>query len=355
MELKTFNNYKKRFIIKAHRFNKSSSYMDYWLSVAEKQWNMGVPIILNVGDLSWQSGIDQEYIYNVSNKNRKNFYNKFCIEKRNHKNRTIYAPLPTLKFLQQWISENILSKVKIDPCAKAYRKGYNLKDNAKFHRKQDIVLKIDVEDFFSNLKAVSVLKFFKSVGYTKELSIVLTNLVTLDGFLPQGAPTSPIISNILMRDFDNNIFEICNSNSIRYTRYADDLTFSGMDFSIKKIFSQVTYQLFRQGLKVNKSKTRVFKSGYRQEVTGLVVNNAKVVVPRKYRRNLRLEVYYFCSNKQNFHMYNLLGRKALKDDKILYCSRLIGKVNFVLQYDKDNVEFREYKRKLFTCLKDLEN
>lgn len=111
---------------------------------------------------------------------------------------------------------------------------------------------------------------------------MLTNLCCLNGSLPQGAPTSPMLSNIVLEDFDNEIGLYAIEQKIRYTRYADDMTFSG-DFNAGKVISKVKRQLNDLGLKLNDEKTRTRGRGQRQEVTGIVVNE-KMQLPRSERK-----------------------------------------------------------------------
>jgi len=259
--------------------------LDYALNLFEKN----LPIIYDVSHLSLLIGIKEEYIYKITN-SPKSGYRKFQIPKKTEGYRTINEPLPNLKIIQKWIQERILENINVSVFAKAYRKNVNLKDNIRFHKGQKIVLKIDLEDFFGNLKQKKIVKLFIDLGYTKELSVVLAKLCTLNGSLPQGAPTSPLLSNILMNEFDDKISEYCKANRIRYTRYADDLTFSG-EFDIKLLYNEVKKLLSSLRLKINIKKTIVMRQHNRQIVTGIVVNQNQKVF-KEYRHKIRQEIYY---------------------------------------------------------------
>ena len=120
--------------------------------------------------------------------------------------------------------------------------------------------------------------------------MLLTYLCTYNGYIPQGAPTSAYISNLVMKEFDNEIGEWCEDNNISYTRYSDDMTFSG-DFNPKIIITKVRKMLNKLGLQLNNEKTNVILKSNSQNVTGIVVNE-KLQINSKYRSTIRKEVYY---------------------------------------------------------------
>ena len=161
-------------------------------------------------------------------------------------------------------------------------KKKSIKENARFHKRQEILLSLDVKKFFDSITSDKVYKVFSSLGYQEDIVVMLTNLCCLNGCLPQGAPTSPIISNIILKKFDDEVGKFTNEKKIRYTRYADDMTFSG-DFNPGQIISFVKNRLYELGLKLNEEKTRTRKKSQRQEVTGIVVNE-KMQLPKSVRR-----------------------------------------------------------------------
>lgn len=316
--------------------------LDYALTLFEKN----IPIIYDVSHLSLLIGIKEEYIYKITN-SPKSGYRKFQIPKRTEGFRTIYEPLPNLKIIQKWIQNNILDNIKVSVFAKAYRKNTNLKDNIRFHKGQKIVLKIDLEDFFGNLKQKGILKFFRDLGYTLELSVVLAKLCTINGSLPQGAPTSPSLSNILMKDFDEKISEYCKTNRIRYTRYADDLTFSG-DFDVKILYSEIKKNLSILRLKINIKKTIVMKQHNRQLVTGIVVNQNQKVL-KEYRHKIRQEIYYINKYGVEEHL------KYTKQDQDIkrYLKSLKGKINYCLFIDSHDLKMQSYLRTVQCYLDEM--
>ena len=174
--------------------------------------------------------------------------------------------------------------------AKAYVKHKSIRDNARFHRKQKKVLSLDIKNFFDNITSEKVYELFIKAGYADDVVVMLTNICCLNGCLPQGAPTSPMLSNIILFDFDCQIGKYTNELNVRYSRYADDMTFSG-DFVPGQIIGVVKKHLNDLGLKLNQNKTRTRYQSQRQEVTGIVVNE-KMQLSKEVRKKIRQELFY---------------------------------------------------------------
>jgi len=290
---------------------------------------------LNLVDGTEDNKIIKE-IYAISN-NVENNYRVFKIRKRNGKYRTICEPNTILKHIQRQILDNILNDVEISEYAKAYKKGISLRENTLVHTNKKLVLKLDIEDFFDNISFANIYnKCFGLSKYPKHIGVLLTTLVTYNGYLPQGAPTSSYISNIVMRDFDNAIGDWCKINNVSYTRYSDDMTFSG-DFIPGEIVKLVRKNLYKLGLKINNDKIHVVKRSSSQNVTGIVVNE-KIQVSRKYRDKIRQEVYYIKKYGIDSHI------KTINElDKEKYLNSLLGRILYVLQINNEDKEFIEYK------------
>lgn len=163
-----------------------------------------------------------DYLYEMSN-NPEKFYSTFYIPKRNGTKRRIDAPNEHLKKVQTWILTEILYHIPCSNYAKAYIPGTAVKDNARFHCGQKIVLTMDVKDFFSSISSDRILNLFLSCDYEIPVATLLTNLCCYNNSLPQGAPTSAYLSNLVMRQFDESIGDYCKTQGIRYTRYADEM------------------------------------------------------------------------------------------------------------------------------------
>ncbi len=321
---------------KAAQKNRSKEYCDYWLKYGKELYNKNLPIIYNQEHLCLLLGYQEEYILAASNSAFK-FYRSYEIPKKNGGFRRISEPLPSLKEIQRWILDNILESIEVSPYAKAYIKKKSIKENAKFHKGQEIVLSLDMKNFFDSITSDKVYNCFKELGYKKDVVVLLTNLCCANGCLPQGAPTSPMLSNIILKDFDNKIGKYTNEKKIRYTRYADDMTFSG-DFSPGQIISYVKKLLNKLGLKLNDSKTRTRKKEQRQEVTGIVVNK-KMQLPKSIRKKIRQEMYYIKKFGLESHM------QYCKIDKMNYVLHLKGRIEyglFINPYDKELQEYLDF-------------
>ena len=157
-------------------------------------------------------------LYSISNNIWKN-YNVYKIKKRNGKYRTIYEPNYLLKHIQKKILINILNNKSISKYAKGYHKGISLKDNAVPHINKALILKLDIKDFFENITFMDIYNSCFEIEYfPKPVGMMLTYLCTYDDHLTQGSPTSAYISNLVMKDFDEEIGSWCEDNNISYTR-----------------------------------------------------------------------------------------------------------------------------------------
>lgn len=329
-----FSSYKENFSKEAIESGYSQQNIQRCLHYAERLFSNEVPVLYNTTHLSLLVGYKKEYIKKAAF-HTKYFYRDFEIVKRNGKKRLISEPLPSLKEIQHWILKNILHHIPVSPFAKAYRPNISLTENLKFHRNQPKVFTLDLENFFPSLTIDSVEKIFSELGYSKNISDLLSKLCTRDGTLPQGAPTSPYLSNLIFKDADALISDYCIQRKIRYTRYADDLSFSG-DFDEKDLFDEVNGIIEKMNLKINAAKTKLMTPSNRQTVTGIVVNEKPQVVFHK-RNELRQAMYYI----QKFGIDEHREYKEINQRNFL--EHLLGKINFVVQINPKDKEFIGYK------------
>lgn len=332
-----FNKYKKIFTFQAKEKKLTDEQIKLLLDYAEKLSNENLPIIYDVEHLSLLLGYEIDLLYSISNVPER-FYRTFMIPKKNGKNRIINEPYPTLKEIQYWILHNILEKTSPSIFAKAYIPGKQLKENARFHKCQKIVLKFDVSNFFGSISIFDVYKIFRHLGYTKKVSSMLARLCCLDNCLPQGAPTSPYLSNLFAKRLDKRIGIYCINNKLRYSRYSDDITISGdiSEDKIPKIKGFVFHVLQDFNLSLNAEKTQVLRKSNRQIVTGIIVND-KLSVGHKNKHKIRQELYFI----KKFGLESHISYTKIEKRNYLY--HLLGLVNWVLSIEKDNVEFLNYK------------
>lgn len=242
-------------------------------------------------------------------------YRRFVIPKRDGSQRAIWAPLPKLKKAQHWILRNIAEKLIVHGAAHGFLPGRSTLTNAEVHHHPKVVVKMDIKDFFPTVTLPRVRGLFRKAGYREQVATLLALLCTEapreivehDGrtyfvalgprALPQGAPTSPALTNTLCLSLDRRLSALARRLGWRYTRYADDLTFSlPQDHKDKPRLGTLVGLVRRivedEGFTVHPEKTRVIRAGARQTVTGLVVNGPEPPrVPRKFRRELRAAIH----------------------------------------------------------------
>ncbi len=248
-------------------------------------------------------------------------YRAFTISKRDGSEREIMAPMPDLKALQRWIASEVASKMPVSKFAHAFRSGRSIKTNARFHLNKKYVVRIDVEDFFGSTRMGQVENLMISKGYTKSLSRLIASISTYHGSLPQGAPSSPAWSNSIYYEMDLNLGNFALKNGWHYTRYADDLTFSG-DGDLSELFSSVHRELAANGLKSNIKKTRVMRRGSRQVVCGTVLNQF-IGPPREFKRRFLQEYYYI----KKFGLAGHIARNEIETPD--YLQTLLGRGQFL--------------------------
>ncbi len=277
-------------------------------------------------------------IYSISNNIEKN-YKIYKIKKRNGKYRNICEPSSNLKQIQKRILTNILNNKSISKYAKAYHKGVGLKDNAIPHINKEMILKLDIKDFFENISFVDIYNSCFSIEYfPKSVGMILTYLCTYDNHLTQGSPTSAYISNLIMKEFDEELGNWCNLKNISYTRYSDDMTFSG-EFNPSELIVKVRKMLYKLGLELNNNKIHIVHKSSSQNVTGIVVNE-KLQVNIKYRNKIRQEIYYI----KKFGLSSHMKKSDINIESKRYLNKLYGRIIYVLQINEYDKEFIKYKQ-----------
>jgi RNA-directed DNA polymerase len=332
--LMTFEQYENAFRIKAKTSSFSEENIVLCLNYAKPLIENDLPVIYNTTNLSALVGYKIGYLKKAATYTN-HFYRKFEIKKKNGKLRSLKEPLPSLKEIQNWILENILYKVEVSKYAKAYVRKRNILDNVKYHRSRDKVLTLDIENFFGSIKRQNVETIFRGMNYSSNMSNLLSKLCCCDDVLPQGSATSPCLSNIYLKPFDKVISEYCNENSIRYTRYADDLAFSGK-FDQELLIELVRRELKKIGLKLNEDKIKLMEQNSRQIITGIVVNDI-IQIPKKDRNAIRQEVYYIMKFGLKDHLIRT------KNTKSNYLKHLLGKINYAIYINPNDKEMMEYK------------
>lgn len=302
-----------------------------------------------LSSLEQDLGFRAEILYAVSN-NLSRHYRSVRIPKKGGGERCLSVPDPLLRSIQKQIADVLLIHMPVSRYATAYRPGSSVFRNAAPHAGKSLVLTLDIYRFFDHIRysAVKDIAFPVKI-YAEPLRILLTMLCYHRDVLPQGAPSSPVITNIIMKDFDDTVGHWCKSRHITYTRYCDDMTFSG-NFDPVEVTAFVRDTLRPKGLLLNDQKTKVRKAGTRQTVTGIVVNE-RCNIPAFYRRKLRQEIY-FC---QKFGLESHKERLSRDDSAEVMLHRLLGSVNYCLQATPADPELLGYKTWLIDTLRSLNN
>ncbi|MBD81168.1 MAG: reverse transcriptase [Crocinitomicaceae bacterium] len=341
-----YNKYKTQFSAKAKNAGYSEDNISRCLAYAKPILEEGYPVIFNTTHLSSLVGYNKNYLKRAV-AYQKYFYREFSITKKNGELRTLREPLPSLKEIQSWILNNILYKHEVSRYAKGYIPKRSIKDHAKYHTNELKVLTLDIKSFFDSISFGQVEAIFSNIGYSNIVSNLLAKLCFLEKNLPQGAPTSPCISNILLLEFDNVISAYCSEKKIKYTRYADDLAFSG-DVKKTALIKLVRSELKKLGLRLNNQKIKLMKQSQPQIISGIIVNK-KVQVPKKNRNKIRNEMFYIKKFGFQSHM------EKTKQTKSNYLKHLIGRINYLLTLNPKDTEFLEYKKILYQLESTADN
>ena len=283
----------------------------------------------------------EEILNNVSG-----HYQEFWMRKRSGGYRMISAPDKDLQAIQSTIYSRILSSVTIvHPAAVGFRCGRSVVDNAAPHLGKRYVLKMDIHDFFGSIRSPRVRQTFKKIGYPENVSKVLGALCCLHRHLPQGAPTSPALSNIVGYEMDRKLAALAAEYGVTYTRYADDLTFSGDVFPKEQIIPQVKRIIRDEKFEPNHKKTHFMNQSSRNIITGVsVASGVKLTIPKSKKREIRKNVYFILTKGLAEH------QRRIGSHDPAYLKRLIGMLCYWRAIEPDNT----YASDSIAALKRLE-
>ena len=307
-----------------------------------------VPVIFELSHLSSLLGITEKTLASIIN-SPSSFYRKFVIPKRNGGHREINSPYPVLLSAQRWIYENILKVVAPHDCACGFREGKSIADNAQPHLNRLCLLKMDIKDFFPSVEMRRVLSVFTGLGYSDGVSYDLTSICCLEKCLPQGGVTSPSLSNIIAGRMDRKLSGLAGKFHLSYTRYADDLTFSGNHIPL--YFPDAVSDILKEEhFEANPSKTRLIRGRNKQKiVTGVSVAGERLKIPKETKRQIRQEVHYLLLNGLFVHSRNI----GISDP--IYVERLVGRLEFWRQIEPDNAFVITGLKKLRDYQQELDN
>ncbi|MHB9026467.1 MAG: reverse transcriptase family protein [Armatimonadota bacterium] len=267
---------------------------------AEMLRQQGMPVLQTLEELAAALGITEKQLRWLMDKPRQGqpplrspHYVQFRIPKSGGGERVLLAPKPRLKAAQRWILREILRHAVPHDAAHGFRRGRSILTNALPHVDKEAVACFDLADFFPTITFPRVRGLFQALGYGIEVAGALAYLCTTRmepgakrRVLPQGAPSSPAISNLITKRMDTRLAGLAVTLGYSYTRYADDCTMSGAPRNLNALIRTVRIITSGEGFRLHDKKLRIRRQGARQQVTGLVVNAAPTIT-RSERRRLR--------------------------------------------------------------------
>ena len=262
---------------------------------------LGLPVIQTLDEFSRQIHVSPYTIYQLSVHSDK-YYKTYEIPKKSGEKRLICQPSKKLKGLQARILVNILNKLKVSISCKGFEKGSSTLDNASPHRGANSVLTLDLKDFFPSVTRKQVYNIFRTIGYNKLLSTVFTNICTYNETLPQGSPCSPKLANLTAWTLDLRIQGYVGRRGINYTRYADDLSFSGLSPGrVLSIIPMIKEIIKTENFALNHSKTRVAGSARAKIVTGLVISEDTIGIGKQKYKEVRAKIHHLTLLSETEH------------------------------------------------------
>lgn len=335
-----------------------------------------LPVILSLKHLSVLLDIPYIVLHKIVYRDG-DFYKVFAIKKRSGGKRWITVPNHFLMKAQKWINENILNiqstQALLSINSTAYKKSSSHIINASMHLGEKQLIKLDILSFFESISERQVFKVFKKLGYKNSISLILTRICTRliplnkdkrflkkekrwinkynykydnqnnklkrIGHLPQGAPTSPVLANLVCQNLDTEIQNLVDQLNLNYySRYADDIIISG-NFTNKKsaisCIHEVSKILRKYGFKTNFLKTKYCGAGDRKIITGICINDeSQLRVPVEYKSKIRQEIYYI----KKFGLLNHCEKLKISNP-LNYILRLDGKINYIkkIEPEKGNI------------------
>ena len=283
-------------------------------------------------------------------------FRTFSIPKKSGGKREINAPVSKLEAFLWPVDLILKSLYEPKACVMGFTYGRSIVDNAKAHLGQNYILNLDLKDFFPSIKQARVWKRLQLApfNFPQDVASVIAGLCSYkkeneDGskeyVLPQGAPTSPVLTNIICERLDHRLMGVAKRFNLRYTRYADDITFSSMHSVLTiggEAFEEIKHVIEEQGFVINEKKTRLQKVGARQEVTGIILSE-KINTPRSYVRDIDQILYVwekFGYEKAYARLLQEEGKKAYHKKNVSTLENVIGgKLDYLkmVKGEKDKV------------------
>lgn len=345
------------FITQSRSDNHSEAFIAKSLEYIDSLERKNFPVLFSIPHFAIELGMKSDFLKSIIER-KYNFYSFFLLRRKNRNlpAREIMAPKEQLKFIQRWINYNILQKAEFNEHIQGFLPGSKISNNARIHEGARYILKVDLLKFFDCITHQQVFELFLRFGYVGNLAWDFANLCTWQhrppywesfdesekkvlqkyiiknpSVLPQGAPTSPLISNLIASNLDRRIGKMADEIGFKYSRYADDLCISTNDE--KKIPSLTILEkiIKNEGFFINPKKVKLLKAGMKQYVTGLSITN-KVSVSKQKRRVIFSHLYFANKFGPEAHLKKL---KEKGINKTNYQAWLLGHISFHYSVDKE--------------------
>jgi RNA-directed DNA polymerase len=296
------------------------------MAQAHKLEGLGIPYIHSFPHFAHLTKLPESYLRAIVNRHSAN-YTLYSIPKRSGGSRFLHIPSDELKALQRWINSEILNRLPVHTSCYSYHKGSSIVHCAEKHCDSKWLIKFDIENFFDTINEVEVYKVYRKIGYKPLIAFGLARICTYEpksvlqnkknwvqfnknsdempfqkkhirhfGRVPQGAPTSPMLSNLVLTNLDEKLSSYAQKRGGIYTRYADDLfiSFSQNNFDrqqVSQVIGSVLSQVKSYGYNLRKSKIKVIPPGSNKVILGLSVNDKQVRLTKQYKQNINSHIY----------------------------------------------------------------
>lgn len=370
------------YVSEGQKIGVSSNVLSNAVAVASQMKFPNLPVIYTLKHLSLLTNVHYAALRSIVERPpQRKIYKVFKLKKKRmncdlQQFRIITVPEPALLSAQRWIHENILKKIPFHPSNSAFIPNGGILMAAKPHCSCRWMIKIDIKNYFESISEGKVYKIFRSVGYQPLISYELARLCTRVrahsnpvkkdyedpakkgclpyrtieiGHLPQGAPTSPLLSNLCTVNLDEKLLNFSIGNNLTYTRYADDIIFSSTDNFDRKtcvsLIKDINGILASNGFWPNKNKTKIITPGARKIVLGMLVDGPEPRLTKEYKKEISMHLYFIFNGKVGLRKHCL--HKGFKSEQGLL-NYLEGKLSFASYVEpewayKMNIKFKAIK------------
>lgn len=314
---------------------------------ASKLKNSGLPVVFTLKHLAKITDSDYNFLFEtVRRKRERSNYRIFQISKRSGGQRIIHAASGKLLTIQQFLNSEILQKTVPHSCSYAFHPNGGIKKCASMHCGARWLIQFDLKDFFYAISGTRVYEIFKNLGYRNLLAFQLSRLCTTTnlpstakkykftyaGVLPQGAPTSPMLSNLAAIQLDQLLHQYSVEQGFVYTRYADDLTFSSVRLPKQKSIGTIRRNIIKiirqSGFIENSKKIRIAGPGAKKIVLGLLVDGAHPRISKELYKRIDRHLYY----AMKFGLKNTADHNQFESSYGFY-NHLLGLLSYVRDVD----------------------